>query len=154
VSANQNGTWKVGIVGTPSVSVNNTVQVSSNGSPFSVELCDQVLADTTCGSIPIPEFVTVPTAVNGAMVKRLVIEFVSGVCLVSGTGSADAVELGTQIQNWFPLLRAPARLQAFAQATRIYANPGSEIGINEIALEGSVTGAHCTEDINGFLETP
>ena len=120
--------------------------------PFQVELCTQQGA----GACPMPDTLAVPVATsNGEPVRRLVIEYVSGECILIGTGGVSIFGLVTVVNGVSLLHRLVpgtpsvefARTAA-AQDTRLYADPGSEVRFVTSVIGAS---SHCRMAISGHL---
>ena len=101
--------------------------VTIAGTPFQTSLCESgsfnAATPPPCG---FPDNYTVPAG------RQLVIEYVSGSCLVGPiAGTSLGVRLittvgGTQAQHVFPLSVGLGEAD-FAQRTQIYADPGSTV---------------------------
>lgn len=169
VAASQNGTWNVGINGTPTVNVANlgNIQLSNTAAnPLNVRDIDNpalqpfsliVGCQFQNGECDTNVF-TVP---NG---KVLVIEDFSGSCSYSGTSLSEAILISDQRASNIP---AVAKAQAvaditntpvpsgqiqgiFGRALRLYAQPGESVSASMESFHG-VTSGLCRANLNGYL---
>ena len=100
--------------------------------PFQAEFCNEN-GIGGCGSIL--SSLTVPTATgSGEPVRRLVIEYVSGRCTLSGSGGIvaslglDTTANGVFARHRFTPVATQAGFDVVAgQVTRLYADPGSQV---------------------------
>lgn len=151
------------------------VNVVPTTMPFAKSLCVTNIpgvCDATASRPALPDSFVVPaTTAGGEPVKGLVIEFVSGTCV--GTGRSTFVEItgnpgaGVPINpntgdnfssNRLPLSVAqflpPAGVvvngsQAFAQSTRMYFDPGTNVATNfDIVVGGQIV---CRSQLNGHF---
>jgi hypothetical protein len=119
--------------------------------PFRAGICKAygVNASLLCGNL-LDNF-TVPAAVDGQAVKRLVIEEVSTSC----DSDADIVFLSTSSSGGpsfsFPTTTVVAGKYAANQLTRIYADPGADVGI-QLQIQTGIFDV-CKATISGYLVT-
>ena len=101
--------------------------------PFQAEFCNE---NGTGGCGSILSSLTVPTATgSGEPVRRLVIEYVSGRCVLSGSGGGivaslalDTTANGMFARHRFTPVATQAGFEVVAgQVTRLYADPGSQV---------------------------
>jgi hypothetical protein len=157
-TAAQSGTWNVGVTGTPSVTVGNSinspvkvVDVSIPArEPFQTTLCS-IDQDEDCPTFNNSATYAVP--VN----KRLTIEYVSGSCFSKPNTSQVfefALQTGGLINHYFvPQLvgtNAVARFQSVAQETRLNADPGTIIQVFPSNSGG--TKILCVASLAGYLQ--
>jgi hypothetical protein len=176
VNAAQSGPWNVGLAGapsvtvanspsvtvsgTPSVNVANTVSVSEGGQPVMASLCGAL--GTSC---PTPTSYSVP---NGEI---LIVEYASGTCLLSAGLDGSAMVNGVALLNRFggtdfgpgvvPFMQAQTvgtgqgitgtSLFSFAQQTKIYADPLSNVSAAVIGEANNGGSASCNLTISGRL---
>ena len=140
--------------------------------PFSKLLCLTDISGACSASSAqpnLPASFVVPSVTNtGQPVKQVVIEFVSGTCV--GTGRSTFVEIVSRpggslanpdtgdnfSRNPFPLavaqfLQAPGinGAQAFAQAARMYFNPGDTVSMSfDFVAAGALV---CRAQLNGHF---
>lgn len=131
--------------------------------PFETVLC--TAAGVFAGDCPSNEpigFVVPSTTTDGATVKRLVIENVSGSCATSGTTVVLGMGIDTTIgentvnglsavQTLVPAQGSPGKGAVFGQLARLYADPGAAVGM-EPFVAGS-TDLICGADVNGYFVT-
>ena len=119
--------------------------------PFQKELClENGIAG--CGDLD-DEFNAPVTTSDGEPVLRLVIEYVSGECSVGSGGinfqmSLYTVANGTTMKHVFAPIMTAASDSVVAQATRLYADPGSRL-----LFTAPVYNAHsvCRMQLSGHL---
>jgi hypothetical protein len=119
--------------------------------PFQKELClENGIAG--CGNLD-DEFNAPVTTTDGEPVLRLVIEYVSGECTVGSGGinfemSLHTVANGTTVRHAFAPIMTAASDSVVAQATRLYADPGSQL-----LFSAPVYNAHsnCRMKLSGHL---
>ena len=119
--------------------------------PFQKELClENGIAG--CGDLD-SEFNAPVTTSDGEPVLRLVIEYVSGECTVGSGGinfemSLHTVANGTTVRHAFAPIMTAASDSVVAQATRLYADPGSQL-----LFSAPVYNAHsnCRMKLSGHL---
>lgn len=132
------------VVNTPNVNVKGTVNTkdadNAARSPFQVTLCAIVDGGKA------PDFCSgAPASIQADSNRRTVIEFVSGECFLGGEVTPGLVWIDTTVgsaaashQIHFEQSALNAAVPEAAQVTRIYADPGTTIG-----LESSLgIGAH------------
>ena len=119
--------------------------------PFQKELCLEN-GITGCGDRD-DEFTAPVTTSDGEPVLRLVIEYVSGDCSVGSGGinfqmSLHTVANGTTVRHAFAPIMTAASDSVVAQATRLYADPGSQL-----IFSAPVYSAHsvCKMTLSGHL---
>jgi hypothetical protein len=101
-----------------------------------------------------PNTLTVPAVTStGEPVRRLVIEYVSGECLLIGSGSVSIFGITTVVNGVSMLHRlvpappASGSRTVAAQDTRLYADPGTEIRFVVSVSASNI----CTTAISGHL---
>lgn len=136
---------------------NNTVQVASSaGTPVQVALG---IAVGSAGPSPLPSSYTVATD------KRLILEFVSGGCVRSSTDSRLAeVKLvttagGVIARHGLPFTSVTDSFtgfthHAFAETTKIHADPGSEVLMTLVGGANPAGFLDCFMTISGSLVNP
>lgn len=145
---------------------NNPVPVrevnNPGNNPFKTALCVE-FGGLTCPSGE-PRSITVPTTTpTGQTVKRIVIEYVSGICTVTLNPTATFGEVGVvNVQAalassrtahfFFPRAIPGANSDGFSSATRIYGDPGGSVGVDFGVLVNLST-AQCRVSITGRLVT-
>ena len=121
--------------------------------PFQAELCLEN-GSATCSSLPGSLAVPFATS-SGEPVRRLVIEYVSGECLLVGSsggvsifGLVTAANGVSLLHRLVPVAPVVGSRTVAAQDTRIYADPGSEV-----RFVTSVIGANslCSMAVSGHL---
>lgn len=121
--------------------------------PFQAQFCDE---NGIAGCDPLPEWWTVPTETSSAEpVRRLVIEYVSGRCSLSGPPGVvvalglDTTANGIYARHYFTPVVTEVGFGALAgQVTRLYADPGTRV-----QFIAGVNGAYhqCRLAISGHL---
>lgn len=132
--------------------------------PFETIICTAtgVFAGVCASNEPIA-FVVPSTTTDGATVKRLVIENVSGSCATGATTQILGMGIDTTIgentvngvssvQTLVPNLSpSPGKPAVFGQAARLYADPGAIVAMEPFV--GGGTDLICGANINGYLVT-
>ena len=121
--------------------------------PFQRQFCDE---NGIAGCEPLADWLTVPTATSsGERVQRLVIEYVSGRCSLSGPPGVvvalglDTTANGIYARHYFTPVVTEVGFGALAgQVTRLYADPGTRV-----QFIAGVNGAYhqCRLAISGHL---
>jgi hypothetical protein len=132
--------------------------------PFETILCTSVgVFAGECPSSEPSEFVVPSTTTDGATVKRLVIENVSGSCAIGATTQVLGMGIDTTIgentvnglstvQTLVPVLgSSPGKGAVYGQAARLYADPGAIVGMEPFV--GGSTDLICGANVNGYLVT-
>jgi hypothetical protein len=146
-----------------STSITGTVDVRNvdnpDRQPLQAVICDfgnlGVSGAPTCGSLF--QTFSVPAG------KRLVIEFLSGSCMMSANIGFN-MSFSTTVNGTtasMPLLFTrnafDSRFAGLAQSTRLYADPGTVVGITSSSvgtLDGNPAFVQCTVNVSGYLVTP
>jgi len=139
-------------------SVHTSAQSSKKGDPAALRPFQQALCRDNgisgCGDLGF-EFDAPVTTSDGEPVLRLVIEYVSGRCLMSSGGINTQMVLqtvagGTTVSHTFvPIVAVPGAETNVAQATRIYVDPGSRVRYSA-GVQGSPA-SQCRMSISGHL---
>src|SRR5262249_49855356 len=124
--------------------------------PFKTGLCVE-FGGLTCPSGE-PQSITVPTTTpSGETVKRVVIEYVSGICTVTLNPTATFGEVGVVNvraglagHSFFPTSIPGVNHDGFSSATRIYGDPGRSVSVDFGALV-NLHAAQCRVSITGHL---
>lgn len=154
-------TGTVGLSGTPTVNVSNVPLVTEElqnpaASPAFTLLSCSYGSGSNCvsGVFTVPS--DVPVGALTVPVKRLVIDFVSGNCSVSG-GSVSLLVLEDEFgilfniwSNYFALSGERGGFQVFDQQTQMYASAGDNLQFLAVPTGGS---GSCTITINGHYVT-
>ncbi|HEY1272159.1 MAG TPA: hypothetical protein VGF08_09255 [Terriglobales bacterium] len=161
-TAHAQASLPVRVTNTPAVTVGNPVTVGNNSSnpvstrdadhpanePFSVHLCAFNDFDGVSPCEGVHRSAAVPTTRSGKTVKRLVIEYVSGKCEMSRADTfLLSIELGVDeglaserihylVPVSVPNVSGGPNMYAIAQQTRIYVDPGQNVGIG-LELRGA-----------------
>lgn len=177
IPVTQSGAWNVGIAGTPTVNVASLPPVNLNSAsvqvanpsnnpiptlnvdepttyPYAFQLCGGALSK--CGYTQP----TVPTSVNGAAVKRLVVEFVSGYCEIAPNTPAPAyaylyTNSSSGLLVFFGLTSTPSpNIFTFGGLTKMYLNPGDNLVFTVEAAVGTTDSDWtCSASFQGYLAT-
>lgn len=142
-----------------------TREVGTGNEPFQTFLCAD-FGDQAGFCSPFVSSFTVPTTTSdGATVRRLVIESLSGECIgtnlpvqaafLSVFTSANNVNGIGSGQGQFIAQPAPGRptTQIYGASTRLYADPNTFVTLEVEAPFPSITGFHCQGTISGYLVT-
>lgn len=142
-----------------------TREVGIGNEPFQTFLCASA-GDQSGFCSPFPSSFTVPaTTSDGAAVRRLVIESLSGEC--NGTNvpvasvilrvfmSANNVNGIGSVDEQFILQPAPGNpaLQIYGTTTKMYADPNTAVLFEVEAPINQITGYHCQGSLIGYLVT-
>jgi len=139
-------------------SVHTSAQSSKKSDPAALRPFQQALCldngISGCGDLD-SEFNAPVTTSDGEPVLRLVIEYVSGRCIMSSGGINTQMGLrtvagGTTVNHTFvPVVAVPGAETNVAQATRIYVDPGSQAQFG--AGVQSSPASQCRMSISGHL---
>jgi hypothetical protein len=151
----------VGISNTPSSPVPMLNVDEPTAQPFLQRFCFSSIAGQCAGEIGSPTngFQVPSTTAGGASVKRLVVEFVSGQCVVPNGNQIGGIALGgvgeQPPSHVFGLTYAPGTTQAetFGQQTKIYYDPGEFIVMSPTFFITIGSVYQCDGTISGYLAT-
>ena len=121
--------------------------------PFQVRLCDENGIQGCETSGQADQFTVPVTSKDGKAVLRLVIDYVSGSCAMGLNGVAtrlliDTVADGTFGSHAFVPVATVSTEAVMAQATRLYADPGSTVRFVGVVLNDN---SICRTTLSGHL---
>jgi hypothetical protein len=167
---------KINVANVPDANGNPTpvvVRDHTPTQPFHMFLCsDYGTLSGSCQTV-VPaansSFQVPTTTSDGHAVERMVIENISGVCASTGSGQqVFEVILSTTLNENSPIatisdifpaapsaagLTATVLIQTVSQTTRLYSDPGSQVGLSFGITGNSADGSRCNMTLTGYLTT-
>jgi hypothetical protein len=179
VGEQQSGSWNVGVSNFPGTLTGATAPVSGNvnasvtfppnpaNEPFQGVLCSGAgVSSGLCTNIGFPGVIHVPTtATGGAVVKRLVIEYVNALCDEQAGSELLFFTLQTTVNENIATGQPGAKqtyyfvpqfaagnnyILGVSAPTQLYADPGTDI---PIALGNATITVDCVATVSGHLVT-